>query len=113
MMKHEELVSKTRQLLATRSLCDELRAAAEEYLASGGDAASQQAYIRQLKRGLMPVDALLNIFSSEMAAMHFGPQRAMEILEHAQELMDVGRRFCDCPACAADQEILALFGEEV
>lgn len=108
----QKIVEKTKALLELNA-CEELKTAAKAWLDAEGDEASTAEYIKQLKRGMMPVEILFNIFSGETAIVHFGAERAMEIVEHAQELMDVGKRFCDCPACTADLELLNLFGVQV
>lgn len=54
----------------------------------------------------MPVDGLIAFAASEAGAKVFGPDKAKEVEAHGKELKDAGRKYCDCPACAAVEAIL-------
>ena len=37
----------------------------------------------------------------------FGPEKTKEVAAHAKEIKAAGAKYCDCPACAAVEAILA------
>ena len=87
---------KTRELMAAPSCCAELKAAAQAWLDAAGTAKEQEEtkkYIAELEADIMPVDGLIGFAESEAA--------------HGREIKAAGAKYCDCPACAAAEAILA------
>lgn len=104
----KDVVEKTKELIASPTCCKEARAAAEAFLDAVGtdrEAAQTQKYIAELEADIVTAKGLLAFASSEAGAGVFGAQ-APEVARHAQELIDSGARYCDCPACAAVAAIL-------
>lgn len=54
----------------------------------------------------MPLDNLIAFAESDMGAKVFG-DNAGGVAEHGRELKAAGKKYCDCPACAAVEAILA------
>ena len=68
--------------------------------------AQTRALIAELEQDLMPLDTLIAFARSEGGAQVFGP-KAGQVASHAEELKAAGKLYCDCPACAAVEAILA------
>lgn len=101
---------KTEALLAAPSCCAELKAAAEAGLAAVGtdkEADATKAYVKELEEDIMPVDGLIAFAESEAGAAVFGADTAKAIAAHGRELKAADKPYCDCPACAAAEAILA------
>ena len=92
------VVEKTHELIDSPTCNSETRASAEAWLAAVGT--EQQADI-------MPIDGLIGFADSEAGAQVFGADKAKEVAAHAREIKAAGARYCDCPACAACEAILA------
>ena len=54
----------------------------------------------------MTVDALIALAESEMGVKIFG-DKAKGVADHGREIKAAGAKYCDCPACAAVEAILA------
>lgn len=54
----------------------------------------------------MPLDNLIAFAESEGGAKVFG-DNAPNVAAHAKEIKAAGAKYCDCPACAAVEAILA------
>ena len=63
-------------------------------------------YIAELEEDIMPIDGLIAFAGSDMGAKVFG-DAAKGVLAHAEEIKAAGAKYCDCPACAACEAILA------
>ena len=50
----------------------------------------------------MPLDGLNAFAGSETGAQVFGAEKSKGVLAHAQEIKAAGAKYCDCPACAAN-----------
>ena len=101
---------KTRELRAAPSCCAELKAAAQAWLDAAGTAKEQEEtkkYIAELEADIMPVDGLIGFAESEAGAQVFGPEKTKEVAAHGREIKAAGAKYCDCPACAAAEAILA------
>ena len=101
---------KTRELMAAPSCCAELKAAAQAWLDAAGTAKEQEEtkkYIAELEEDIMTLDGLIAFAESEMGAQVFGAEKTKEVAAHGKELKAAGKQYCDCPACAAVEAILA------
>ena len=55
----------------------------------------------------MPIDGLIAFAESDMGAKIFGAEMAKNVAAHGKEIKAAGAKYCDCPACAACEAILA------
>ena len=97
------VVEKTHELIDSPTCNSETRASAEAWLAAVGterQAAATETYIGELEADIMPIDGLIGFADSEA-------DKAKEVAAHAREIKAAGARYCDCPACAACEAILA------
>ena len=103
------VVANTKDLLAAPSACQEVKAAANAWLAAVGtesEAAETAKYIAELAADIMPIDGLIAFGETELALNIFGANGVKALKAHAQELKTSGAKYCDCPACAACKAIL-------
>ena len=101
---------KVNELIGASSCSPEAKEAAENWLAAVGtdkEAEETKNLIEELEEDIMPVDTLIDFASSEGGAKIFGEEMAKNVATHAQELKASGVKYCDCPACAAAEAILA------
>ena len=87
----------------------EAKAAAESWLAAAGterEAEETEKYIAELEEDIVTVDALIALAESETGAKIFG-DGAKGVADHGREIKAAGAKYCDCPACAAVEAILA------
>lgn len=106
----EYVAEKVKELMAAHSCCPEAKAAAQNWLdAVGTDRETEQTrnLIAELEEDIMPIEGLIAFAGSEAGAQVFGQEKAKEVLAHAQEIKAAGAKYCDCPACAAAEAILA------
>lgn len=104
------VVEKTHDLMNAASCCSEAKAAAQAWLDAIGtekEAAETQKYIVELEEDIMPIDGLIGFAESEAGSQVFGAETAKNIAAHAKEIKAAGAKYCDCPACAAAEAILA------
>ena len=97
----QTLVAKTHDLMNAPSCCAEAKAAAQRWLDALGtssEAEETRAYIAELEGDIMPMDMLAAFMGSDTAVKLFGAE---------------GAAYCDCPACAACEAILAHKSELV
>ena len=71
----------------------------------------RKKYIAELEEDIMPLDGLIAFAESEMGAKVFGAEKTKEVAAHGKELKAAGKQYCDCPACAAVEAILAKKAE--
>ena len=90
------VVEKTKELMAAPSCSQEAK-----------DAAETKKYIAELEEDIMTLDGLIAFAESEMGAQVFGAEKTKEVAAHGKELKAAGKQYCDCPACAAVEAILA------
>lgn len=103
----EFVTEKTNDLIAAPSCSAEAKAAAEAWLASDKGLDANKAYIAELEADIMPIDGLIAFAESAAAAQVFGGEEAAKgVAQHAHDLKAAGRKYCDCPACAACEAIL-------
>ena len=102
------VVEETGKLIAAPSCSAECKAAAEAWLASDKGEEATKAYIAELEADIMPLDGLIAFAESEAGAQVFGgAEAARGVAQHGRDLKAAGRLYCDCPACAACEAILA------
>ena len=93
---------KTEALMAALSCSREAKEAAKAWL----EAEETKKYIQELEGDIMPIDMLIDFAQSPAGAAVFG-DRAQAVADHAKEIKAGGAKYCDCPACAAAEAILA------
>lgn len=106
----EFIIEKTRQLIAAPTCSAEARAAAQAWLDAVGtdrEAAETHKYVEELEADIMPIDQLIAFAESDGGKGYFGADTAAGIAAHAREIKAAGAKYCDCPACAAVEAILA------
>lgn len=104
------VVEKSHELMDAFSCSSEAKEAAQAWLNAVGtdqEAAETEKYIAELEEDLMPIDTLIGFAESEGGAQVFGPEKTKEVAAHAKEIKAKGAKYCDCPACAAVEAILA------
>ena len=107
----DEMIKKTQELIAAPTCCPEAKSAAQHWLDALGTAEEESAanhYFTELEEDIMPIDQLLHFADSEAGKEYFGAEKAAEVAAHAKEIKDAGSKYCDCPACAAAEKILAF-----
>ena len=87
------VTEKTKELIAATSCSAEAKEVTKNYIA-------------ELEEDIMPIDGLIAFAGSDMGAKVFG-DAAKGVLAHAEEIKAAGAKYCDCPACAACEAILA------
>lgn len=103
------VVEKTQELIDAPTCNSETRASAQAWLAAVGtetEAAATEKYVAELEADIMPIDQLIGFAESEGGAQVFGAE-AKNVAAHAREIKTNGAKYCDCPACAAVEAILA------
>ena len=104
-------VETTKELIAAATCSSETKASAEAWLAAVGtekEAEATKKYIADLEGDIMPVDMLISFAESEAGAGVFGgAEAAAGVAAHGKEIKAAGAKYCDCPACAAVEKILA------
>lgn len=104
------VTEKTHNLMEAPSCSREARAAAEAWLAAVGtdrEAEETKRYIAELEADIMPIDGLIAFAESDHGKAVFGEEAARGAAAHAKEIKANGAKYCDCPACAAAEAILA------
>ena len=89
---------------------DEAKAAGQAWLDAldtENEAAATEKYIAELEGDIMPIEMLIAFAESDGGAQVFGPEKTKEVAAHAKEIQAAGAKYCDCPACAAVEAILA------
>ena len=103
------VVTKTNELIETKSCCKEVKEAARKWLASIGtekETEETKKYFAELEADIMPIDNLIAFAGSNDGIKLFGSETAKSILNHGKEIKTAGAKYCDCPACKAVSEIL-------
>ena len=104
------VTEKTKELTAAHSCCAELKEAANNWLAAAGTAKEKEAakaYVAELEADITPIDNLISFAESDMGAKVFGADMAKHVAAHGKDIKAAGAKYCDCPACAACEAILA------
>lgn len=100
----------TGDLLAAPSACKEIKDAAQNYLDAVGtekEADAAKAYVAEMEADIMPIEGLISFAESDMGAKVFGADGVKNVLLHAKERKAASEKYCDCPACAACEALLA------
>lgn len=108
------VVDETKKLINAASCSKEAKAAAQAWLDAVGtdkEAEETKKYIAELEADIMPIDGLIDFAESDMGAKVFGAEKAAAVAAHAKEIKAAGVNYCDCPACAACEAILAQKAE--
>ena len=92
------VIEKTNELIAAFSCSPETKEAAERWLA-------------ELEADIMPIDQLIAFAGTQAGANLLGEEMAIQLKAHAEEIKAAGAKYCDCPACAAVEAILARKAE--
>lgn len=103
------VIAQTKNLLAAPSACQEVKAAANAWLAAvdtAKEAEETAKYLAELEADIMPIDGLIAFGETQLALQIFGAEGVKRLKAHAQELKANGAQYCDCPACAPCQAIL-------
>ena len=103
------VTGKTHELMEAQTCSKEAKEAAQAWLdavGTEGEAEETKKYIAELEADIMPLDNLIAFAESDMGAKVFG-DNAGGVAEHGRELKAAGKKYCDCPACAAVEAILA------
>ena len=102
------VTEKTYELMEAQTCSKEAKEAAQAWLdavGTEGEAEETKKYIAELEADIMPLDNLIAFAESDMGAKVFG-DNAGGVAEHGRELKAAGKKYCDCPACAAVEAIL-------
>ena len=103
------VTEKTHELMEAQTCSKEAKEAAQAWLdavGTEGEAEETKKYIAELEADIMPLDNLIAFAESDMGAKVFG-DNAGGVAEHGRDLKAAGKKYCDCPACAAVEAILA------
>lgn len=106
----DAVTKNVKDLISAFSCCAEAKAAGQAWLdALGTDQEEEQTkkLIAEVEMDIMPIDNLIAFAGSEAGAKVFGAEKAKEVAAHGQEIKAAGGKYCDCPACAACEAILA------
>lgn len=109
--QRDQLTQLVNQLLQAFSCCAEAKAAGQAWLDAAGTAGEQaatQALMAELEEDIMPIDQVIAFAGSPAGAQVFGAEQAKAMEAHAKEIQAAGAKYCDCPACAASEKILAM-----
>lgn len=105
------VVEKSKELMNAASCSKEAKDAAQAWIDAVGtdkEAEATRAYIAELEQDIMPVDMLIGFAESEAGVKVFGGEEAARnVAEHGKAIKAAGAKYCDCPACAAVEAILA------
>lgn len=105
----EFVAAKTKELLAAHSCCQELKDAANAWLAAVGtdkEAEATKNYIAEMEEDITTIDALIALTESELGAKIFG-DAAAAVGQQAKDAKAKGAHYCFCDACAACEAMLA------
>ena len=108
------VAEKVKEMMGAVSCSAEAKAAGQAWLDSvGTDRETEQTkkLIAELEMDIMPVEGLIAFAESETGAKVFGAETAKNVAAHGRELRAAGKKYCDCPACAAVEAILEKKGE--
>lgn len=103
------VVGKTKELIDAPTCSAEAREAAQAWLdavGTAGEAEETKKYIAELEEDIVTVEGLEAFAESEAGAKVFGAD-APNVAAHAREIKAAEAKYCDCPACAAVEAILA------
>ena len=105
----EFVAAKTKELLAAHSCCQELKDAANAWLAAVGtdkEAEATKNYIAEMEEDITTIDDLIALTESELGAKIFG-DAAAAVGQQSKDAKAKGAHYCFCDACAACEAMLA------
>ncbi|MDO4265291.1 MAG: molecular chaperone Hsp90 [Eubacteriales bacterium] len=105
--------AEAKKLIDAPTSCAEVKDAASAWLAAVGtdqEAAETKKFVAELEEDIIPIDGLIAFAESETGAKVFG-DKAPEVAGHGRKIKAEGAKYCDCPACAACEAILAKKAE--
>ena len=108
-MTKKEAIDKVKNIIDAPSCCPKLKTECEEYLASLGtekESETAKALIAELEASVMPIDAVIDFFSSPAGIAKVGAETAEKLAAHAKEVKEQGGKYCDCPACTPGKAVL-------
>lgn len=108
------VTEKTRELMGAATCSREAKGAAQSWLDAVGtdrEAEETRKYVAELEADIVTVGGLLALAESEAGARIFGAEAAKGVAAHAREIQEAGAKYCDCPACAAVEALLARKSE--
>ena len=106
------VAEKVKEMMGAVSCSAEAKAAGQAWLDSvGTDRETEQTKKLIAELDIMPVEGLIAFAESETGAKVFGAETAKNVAAHGRELRAAGKKYCDCPACAAVEAILEKKGE--
>jgi len=103
------VIDSVKELVAAPSVCPEAKEAGEKYLAAVGTDEQKKAaemLVTELEEDVLTLDQNIEFFGSPAAAQKFGKEAAEGYLAHFKEAKAAGKKWCDCPACAAGKAVL-------
>ena len=106
----EYVSEKVKELISAASCCAEAKAVGQAWLDALGtdkEEAQTRALIAEMEADIMPIDGLITFAESDMGAKIFGAEMAKNVAAHGKDIKAAGAKYCDCPACAACEAILA------
>ena len=110
MSKIEAIIEKVKALINAPSCCAEAKEAGNNWLEAVNtekwDEAAEKL-IAEIEADIIPIDGLIKFAGSEDGQKVFGAEKAAGIEDHAKKIKSEGAKYCDCPACAACEAILA------
>ncbi len=106
-MAEKGLIEKVKEMMAAPSCCAALKEKAQTWL-DRQDAASAKAMLAEIEADVTTIDGLVAFTESPHCAEVLGAEAARQLAAHAKEIRSKGAKWCDCAACAAGLEILAV-----
>ncbi len=108
------MIEKVTALMEATTCCAEAKAVCREWLDAAGtdkEAEATKKLMAEVEADIMPIDTLIVFAGSETGAKVFGAEMAKNVKNHAEEIKGKGALYCDCPACAACEAIIAKKAE--
>ena len=105
------VIEKSKELINASTCSREAKEAAQAWLdavRTDRETEVTKTYIAELEADIMPVEGLIAFAESEAGVKVFGGEdAARKVAAHGREIQAAGGKYCDCPACAAVEAILA------
>ena len=105
------VIEKSKELINASTCSREAKEAAQAWLdavRTDRETEVTKTYIAELEADIMPIEGLIAFAESETGARVFGGEEAAAgVAAHGREIQAAGGKYCDCPACAVVEQILA------
>lgn len=105
------VIEKSKELINASTCSRETKEAAQAWLdavRTDRETEVTKTYIAELEADIMPIEGLIAFAESETGARVFGGEEAAAgVVAHGREIQAAGGKYCDCPACAVVEQILA------